>query len=566
MARVAPQERKRAYRPKTRTGCLTCKYRRIKCSEERPACSQCTSTSRVCDGYENPAPAQSSSLTATRLSSHARRLIPRSFSTPSLDLFGGEEERRSFQFFIAKTAPQLAGDFECAFWERLLLQSVHHEPAIRHVTVALGSLHECFERNAGNPTSSGSQAVQDSFALRQYLRAVRCLTSSTSGSQPLDVCLIACILFACFEAMRGQSGSAITHITSGLKILDELRTSTMGTSVTLSVGRTPYVPLEIVCGLFTRLQAQITVDAGSISDQFARQTVHRRSVARCNLWPELVIDPNRPMVFHSLADARETLEIYTYYYRQRSTELRSENAPAELPSVQEHTGPTPSINSAAVNLRDTSMSLLAQWSIALDRFLRARGAPLTERERRAVAILQLRKLDYLISLDIFQPAGQAEAGDHVQWDRYCSFFAEMATLAESIVPLPSSASPGRNCSCSVSPPKTFSLDLGIIAAMFNVAVRCRDPHIRRRAVGVLRASAVQEGIWNSAVVAAIAEKWIEIEEEGLEDVTSCADVPTVARLSDFLPIFDAEEPRALVYFSRSAMVSLGSARAELFRW
>jgi hypothetical protein len=126
-------------------------------------------------------------------------------SVPWYSLFNSDRERRSFQFFLEKTAPQLAGDFECAFWESLLLQSVHHEPAIRHVTVALGSLHETFERDV-TPFRSGQLAAKGTFALHQYLSAMRCLMPTPTSSQPLDVCLISCILFACFE-VRFHSSS-----------------------------------------------------------------------------------------------------------------------------------------------------------------------------------------------------------------------------------------------------------------------------------------------------------------------------------------------------------------------
>lgn len=38
-------------RKRTKTGCLTCRKRRIKCGEERPVCKNCIKSKRHCDGY-----------------------------------------------------------------------------------------------------------------------------------------------------------------------------------------------------------------------------------------------------------------------------------------------------------------------------------------------------------------------------------------------------------------------------------------------------------------------------------------------------------------------------------
>ncbi|KAL9075631.1 MAG: hypothetical protein Q9157_003939, partial [Trypethelium eluteriae] len=45
--------RSRASRRRTKTGCLTCRKRRIKCGEERPICNNCIKSKRHCEGY-NP--------------------------------------------------------------------------------------------------------------------------------------------------------------------------------------------------------------------------------------------------------------------------------------------------------------------------------------------------------------------------------------------------------------------------------------------------------------------------------------------------------------------------------
>ncbi|KAI9819039.1 MAG: hypothetical protein M1832_004081 [Thelocarpon impressellum] len=42
-------QRRRAPPPRSRTGCWTCRQRKVKCSEERPACAQCARLNHTCD-------------------------------------------------------------------------------------------------------------------------------------------------------------------------------------------------------------------------------------------------------------------------------------------------------------------------------------------------------------------------------------------------------------------------------------------------------------------------------------------------------------------------------------
>lgn len=47
--------RRRIIKRRTRTGCLTCRKRRIKCDERKPHCFNCERSKKVCLGYENKA-------------------------------------------------------------------------------------------------------------------------------------------------------------------------------------------------------------------------------------------------------------------------------------------------------------------------------------------------------------------------------------------------------------------------------------------------------------------------------------------------------------------------------
>ncbi|BFZ54333.1 hypothetical protein PYCC9005_001367 [Savitreella phatthalungensis] len=51
----SPEDRSRETRKRTKTGCKTCRKRRIKCDEEKPACRRCIKSKRQCEGYSTKA-------------------------------------------------------------------------------------------------------------------------------------------------------------------------------------------------------------------------------------------------------------------------------------------------------------------------------------------------------------------------------------------------------------------------------------------------------------------------------------------------------------------------------
>ena len=125
---------------------------------------------------------------------------------PILDVRGDHKERRCFDFFLNRTASQLTGLWDSDFWSCLLLRATHHHPAIRHAILALGSLHERFEAGDSSVLNPIWDKQEGGFALKQYNYAIQQLVKPASEShQAVDVCLIACMLFACFEVSHCPS-------------------------------------------------------------------------------------------------------------------------------------------------------------------------------------------------------------------------------------------------------------------------------------------------------------------------------------------------------------------------
>lgn len=158
---------------------------------------KCTSTGRKCDGYLRGNPAAGSAARASGVENFVSPLT----ITPSLHDLDSEQERRSFHFFCSRTLTRLSGFFVAGFWNRWVLQAFHHEPAIRHAVIALGSIHERFDGGDVSVLGSNRDPTRGGFALEQYNHAIHHLIDpAAKGSRPaFDVCLISCVLFACFE-------------------------------------------------------------------------------------------------------------------------------------------------------------------------------------------------------------------------------------------------------------------------------------------------------------------------------------------------------------------------------
>ncbi|EPE28657.1 hypothetical protein GLAREA_09778 [Glarea lozoyensis ATCC 20868] len=509
MPRVAPGDRKRAKKPKTRTGCKT--FRRVKCDEQKPSCLKCTSTGRVCDGYNNELCIKlSSPATFTRETTQTISPI----RSPSLEVPGDSRERRALHFFCERTVRQLNPFRADDFWDLHILQATQHEPSIRHAIVALGSLHEKFEQSDGLILPQS-----DDFALQQYNLGITSLLEpfSRGGQQNMDVCLTASILFACFEpgfqTLQGRLGLAIAHIRSGARLLYEIEyneNQKKHNHKTLKCSSSPFVPMEILEDLFLRVYLQIVEMVGPITDL----PIHKKtSLGRQGGTP--------PTAFSSLGEARNCL-IYNWHERTTPREFKTGKTTEDLHRV--------------VARQNESLALYDQYNSAFQSFLATKGSVLNDSQRKGVRVLEIHHLAAYVALN----SKKTTLDVQTVWDQYVPIFDKIVTLAEEVTLLDSldTAAP------------VFSIDMGIVAPLYSVAHKCRDPIVRRRAIAVLKAAPRQEGVWNSTLVARVCERVVDLEEAGLGMVTSCADVPDWARLSAVIPIFAAEGRKAVLTYSR----------------
>lgn len=140
--------------------------------------------------------------------------------------------------------------------------------------------------------------------------------------------------------------------------------------------------------------------------------------------------------------------------------------------------------------------------------------------RRTIALLEL-QMEYIrIELSVFSGPEDALS---LLWDQHTNEFNKMMDLAEQAMGL-------HDTQEKFDTTPQFQVHTGIVPVLYAIIAKCRDPGIRRRAVGLMTARSLQEGVWNSKMVLGVVLRAMMVEEEGPLPPTSCQDIPAESRV------------------------------------
>ncbi|EFQ25137.1 hypothetical protein CGRA01v4_06528 [Colletotrichum graminicola] len=155
--------------PKVRTGCLTCKSRKVKCDEAKPACARCTGTGRRCEGYAVVVPSNRAIARARSRTTRLREALAQARASWA----GGGSEKATLEYFARDVAPKLPQNLENQFWTVAVPRMSKSEPAIRHAMVAIASLFPQL-RSSSNPVQGENPQADAHYseALRLMARRV----------------------------------------------------------------------------------------------------------------------------------------------------------------------------------------------------------------------------------------------------------------------------------------------------------------------------------------------------------------------------------------------------------
>ncbi|KAK7427057.1 hypothetical protein QQZ08_006484 [Neonectria magnoliae] len=448
---------------KVRTGCATCKIRKVKCDETWPQCLRCKKTGRSCDGYRAPPPG---SLSWDVL------LRPQPSPTSTCDM----TELRSLAFFHQAVAPVLSGPFDTSFWTHVVAQATHHEPAARHAVLAISSFFEDF-----CPTTC--RAKDNPWALRHYNQAIQRVV--TSQVRDIDSILILCVLFICIEFLREDEKAAINHVACGVRILSAAPSTSK------------------LAAVFSHMSIFPLFFGGTISD-----------------FPILKHGPKATETFYSIIEAQHSLDILAAravrFVRISQTfeiVVVPEDSPAKPTSVRQRqlrgngkesfarlqvvAEPGEDQRKSMLDEQDCLGAAIDSWGDSFARF-QATRSPFEPKDPASLAL----KIRWLVSKI---------------WVRNCledeMVYDEAKAEFESIVDMARCAASN---STTKSTNKKFMFDMGFGPLLHFVVVKCRYLDLRVAALALMNSlSCPRESLWNAATMDAVGVRSIEVEH-GIE--------------------------------------------------
>lgn len=227
--------RKKRYAPKVRTGCLTCRKRRVKCDETKPLCLKCTTLGYKCDGYATlktwlfePGEKDSSfspeknEVPVKEENEPSQVALTTVAASPARSPFT-QDEARSMQFYLRRTGNMVAkydlSRFQ--FWTVIIPQAAHQFESLKHVLVATALQDEQITA----PTTIANIDRRIDYHYQQSLEklVMKMEIGNKSNKPPILNVLLNCMAIFYLESLRGSAQNVVKHLDAAKKIIDEWR-------------------------------------------------------------------------------------------------------------------------------------------------------------------------------------------------------------------------------------------------------------------------------------------------------------------------------------------------------
>lgn len=433
---------------RTRGGCVTCKRRRRKCDERRPACKACTSSGRTCEGFIDP----------FRNANKVARTA--SVANIPVSLTDGERcEPRIASF--KHLAGAIFGHLNYGLVEGVLRRS-SAQPVVEDALLALSVQLKAFACDHRNRYVSLSDVK---ISLRHYGRSLRGVQEALYGNMQITQrieTLFALSLVISYEILRGNGPAALVHLQGALHLLPgSLMTSSRHSedSATLEQLRLLYLQLEV--GALSFAGALSPTMSTAVVDHVSKKANHEISIP--GITEESLLQAIRAKFICLKFRGLQALKCSKSANNTRLALLKELRGWFQLfyPVFDAMTGPS-----------RTSSSMSAPAS-------------------RECRFLHIHYLVLTMRLSSFCPEPR-----EVLFDSFGASFDAIITHAKTLI------DQGQHL--------LFTLGMGLVEPLYITVLKCREPHKRLAALELLRMCR-QEGAWDGPLMACIAEHVIRVE-------------------------------------------------------
>ncbi|WYZ35869.1 hypothetical protein EsH8_X_000516 [Colletotrichum jinshuiense] len=377
-------------------------------------------------------------------------------------------------------------------WNNYILPLGYYSDSVKHAIIALGVAHRAFLENPsfdGQP--SESTTAFNNLATRHYRNAVSEIVQVMADPSPVNVrlTLICCLVFVCFEIVRGQYDMAIQHLKAGSKLLDSLRQASVSNqhnpeSVPLSdryLVETVQKHFDQLCDItkmftFIGLDASLLIEDDVVSDlSFFSH-------------PDTEGKDNTSKPFKSLSEARDQLHLVELLFVEgfdNDWDCGSEDCWHSLsPCARSKSSPQPT-STKKVEWEE-AMAHFEAWCSRLDLLLEQLPSNPQPADLAEVKALQFSRRSW----EIFNK----QEGPCSMKSSDMSKLHGLVDMAEDIV-----------FSGEELPRPTFALAADIVPALSYVCAFCENVELERRIIDLLRGMKRREGVWDSQEMANLYE-------------------------------------------------------------
>ncbi|KAI1206264.1 uncharacterized protein F4807DRAFT_453476 [Annulohypoxylon truncatum] len=552
--------RKRASKPKVRTGCISCKRRHVKCDEGKPSCAECERLGLMCEGYALP-------KTKTLASRPERLLLPkpklrplagsgskpspspqRTDHRPSVPLmpsygFGwNEDDVWYFTLFKDQICHELSPYYITNFWTQTSLRDSMVNRCIHHSILGIGAYGRALMelRNEHSAHGKGPQTWwppsklnrHHQAALMHHSKALSHLRSNI-GLYGLDgrLTMAATLLFIVFENMQGNYHSSGSLIRSGIKVLTNIRSTSPDSRSILRRQWDRYLttPRDEVDDM-TNMFARHSITSACLPFAHGKYAYHMLFTEGEEYDNSDDLGLCSPFTFTIPQTLDQARQIWDY--------LMIKLANFQSKVAWHNLNPDYDFDkSAAYREQAIYLSQLHDLGMGLDSLL---FSPMDIRESKGLELLRLHHKVAVVAITCCLDPTE------MMYDEFLSELEDVVQRCKLFMEFPTDV-----------PVKVgFTNEAGRLPLLAHIGAKCRTARVRAEVVELLRASDWREGPWDSWSLANAVSGIMKIEGQlGMENAENT--VPAKARYMWTNVFWDFEKQQMHVEYTKVLPNALG---------